>query len=36
MENLNINNILNREEKVIFIKKVLSSFEENKGNKLFE
>ena len=36
MENLNINNILNREEKVSFVKNILKSFEENKGNKLFK
>ena len=36
MENLNINNILNREEKVFYIKNILKSFEENKGNKLFK
>jgi len=36
MENLNINNILNREKKVVFVKNILNSFEENKGNKLFK
>ena len=36
MEELNINNILNREEKASFIKSILLSFDDNKENKLFK
>ena len=36
MEQLNINTILNREEKATIIKNILQSFEENKNNLLFK
>ena len=36
MENLNLNEILNRREKVDFIKNILSSFDENKNNLLYK
>jgi hypothetical protein len=36
MEELNINNILNREENASFIKSILLSFDDNKENKLFK
>jgi hypothetical protein len=36
MEELNINNILNREEKSSLIKSILLSFDDNKDNKLFK
>ena len=36
MDKLNINKILNREEKVYYIKNILSNFEANKNNMLFK
>jgi DNA polymerase III delta prime subunit len=36
MEELNINKILNREDKAIIIKDILSSFDKNKNNMLFK
>jgi len=36
MEKLNINQILNREEKASYIKNILSNFEANKNNMLFK
>ena len=34
MENININKLLKREEKVIFVKDILTNFEANKINLL--
>ena len=36
MENININKLLNREDKVKYIKDILTSFEANKNNLLFK
>ena len=36
MEELNINKILNREEKALNIKDILASFDQNKNNMLFK
>ena len=36
MENININKLLNREDKVKYIKDILTSFESNKNNLLFK
>ena len=36
MEEININKILNREDKAFAIKDILQSFEQNKNNMLFK